>query len=35
MDVPVQRRLAPLRNTWRGFAATVFIAPGTMPGRDQ
>ena len=34
MDVPTQRRDAPMRNTWRGSAAAVFIAPGTTPGRD-
>lgn len=31
MDVPTQRREASMRNTWRGFAATVFIAPGRSP----
>jgi hypothetical protein len=35
MDVPTQRRKAPMRNTWRGFAVTVFIAPGWMSGRDH
>jgi len=35
MDVPTQGRLAPMRNTWRGLAATVFIVPGRMPGRDR
>ena len=34
MDVPTQRRGAPMRNAWRGLAATAFIAPGTTPGRD-